>query len=109
MKICPQCGRSMERVIAADKIVFRCVCGEETDGEPSDVRITGRVLHPGETAEKYQKLIRNSPYDRTNQQVRRDCTSCGLDYMTQIRVGPEEVIIYTCKCGFESSAAQTVV
>lgn len=103
MKICPQCERTMERVIAVDKIIFRCFCGTEIAGGPEDARIASHVYHAGETADKYQKLILNSPHDRTNQQVRKDCPQCGLDYLTQLRIGPEEVIIYTCKCGYVST------
>ena len=51
----------------------------------------------------YRNLIRTAPFDRTNQQVSRSCSGCGLDYMTQIRVGESEAIIYTCKCGNEES------
>jgi predicted RNA-binding Zn-ribbon protein involved in translation (DUF1610 family) len=97
----------MQRAIKFDKAEFYCSCGEIIEGGLEDVRISGAVLHPGEIADKYQKLINNSPFDRTNQQVSRDCPSCGLDYMTQIRIGVEEIIIYTCKCGYQDRTMRT--
>jgi predicted RNA-binding Zn-ribbon protein involved in translation (DUF1610 family) len=93
----------MVRDPSSGSVVFRCPCGVEEKGDPSDARVSGAVLGAGETTEMYRRLIQTAPYDRTNQLVRRPCPDCGLDYMVQIRVGDAEVIIYKCKCGFEGS------
>lgn len=106
MRFCDNCGRSMRRDLSSGAVVFRCVCGTEEAGAPEDARISGAVLGAGETAEKFQLLIRDAAFDRTNQQVLRDCPDCGRDYMTQIRVGENEVIIYKCRCGREEAAGQ---
>jgi hypothetical protein len=74
-------------------------------GSAADARISGEVLGAGETTTMYRGLIRTAAFDRTNQQVMRACVSCGLDYMTQIRVGDAEAIVYKCKCGREESGA----
>jgi len=84
-------------------VVFVCYCGLVSKGTPKDARIAGDVLHAGETEEMYRRLIRNAAYDRVNQQVMRECSKCGLDYMTQIRVGAREVVVWVCKCGYDSS------
>ncbi len=80
-----------------------CFCGFVAEKTPEDARIAGEVLHAGETEEMYRRLIRNAAFDRTNQQVRKECPQCGLDYMTQIRVGAREIVLWVCKCGYDSS------
>lgn len=90
----------MTRSTATGGVVFQCPCGVSEPGKPTDARIGGAVLGAGETTEMYRRLIQTAPFDRTNQLVKRQC-SCGLDYMTQIRVGEAEVIVYKCKCGAE--------
>ena len=99
MKICPQCERVMKRDTATGEILFKCFCGEVSKGAPEDAHIANDILHAGETAEMYRRLIANAAHDRVNQQVERDCPDCGLDYMTQIRVGTREIVVWTCKCG----------
>lgn len=103
MRTCPECGRAMTRDTSAAAVKFACFCGLVVDGGPDDARIAGGILHAGETEEMYRRLIRNAAHDRVNQQVRRDCPECGLDYMTQVRVGSREVVVWVCKCGYEST------
>jgi DNA-directed RNA polymerase subunit M/transcription elongation factor TFIIS len=99
MKFCEADGRVMKAHTDTGVVVFRCSCGAERAGEPEDARIAGELLTAGEVTEMYGPLIRNAPFDRTNQLVKRDCPECGRDYMSQIRVGEAEVIVYKCKCG----------
>lgn len=103
MRFCKNCGRAMVRDPSSGSVVFRCQCGCEEPGTPEDARIFGNVFGTSETAEMYRKLIHTAPFDRTNQLVKRSCAVCGRDYMTQIRVGESEVIIYKCQCGREES------
>jgi len=104
MRFCRNCDRAMIRDPSSGVVVFRCPCGVEETGDPEDARISGAVLGAGETTEMYRLLIRTAPFDRTNQLVQRPCPDCGLDYMTQIRVGVSEVILYKCKCGHEEAS-----
>lgn len=104
MLTCPQCNRAMTRDTSSGTVNFICYCGYHVEGTSEDVRISGDVLNAGETEEMYRRLIRNAPFDRVNQQVKRDCPKCGLDYMTQIRVGSREIVIWVCKCGYNSSS-----
>jgi predicted RNA-binding Zn-ribbon protein involved in translation (DUF1610 family) len=93
----------MARDTSSGTVGFVCYCGVREEGSPEDARIAGDILHAGETEEMYRRLIMNAPFDRVNQQVARDCPQCGLDYMTQIRVGAREVVVWVCKCGYDSS------
>lgn len=106
MRFCQNCGRSMTRDPSSGRVVYRCACGAEEPGGPEDARVFGQVLGAGETTEMYRLLIKTAPFDRTNQLVARDCPNCGLDYMTQIRVGEAEVIVYKCKCGHEEGGGE---
>jgi ribosomal protein L37AE/L43A len=95
----------MERDTSSGSVVFVCYCGYRIPGGPMDARLAGGVLHSGQTTAMYERLIRNSAHDRVNQQVSKDCPQCGLDYMTQIRVGEQEIVVWTCKCGYDSTRA----
>ncbi|GFR89419.1 BA71V-C122R [Elysia marginata] len=103
MRTCPQCDRAMVRATSSGVVTFVCFCGVQEEGSSEDARIAGDVLNAGETEEMYRRLIKNAAFDRVNQQVKRDCPKCGLDYMTQIRVGAREVVVWTCTCGYDSS------
>lgn len=100
MRFCPKCDRVLVRDTSSGEVRFSCtVCGTAVAGDEYDARVGGAALGAGETTAMYRKLIRTASHDRVNQLVRRQCTKCGLDYMTQIRVGEIEAIVYTCKCG----------
>ena len=103
MRTCPQCNRVMARNTSTGTVNFICFCGIRVEGAPEDARIAGDILHAGETEEMYRRLIKNSPFDRVNQLVSKECPQCGLDYMTQIRVGAREVVVWVCKCGYDST------
>jgi hypothetical protein len=93
----------MRRNPASGEVVFTCKsCLTEEKGDAADARISGAVHGAAETTEMYRRLIETAPFDRTNLVVRRDCPVCGLDYAVQIRVGDAEVVIYKCKCNYES-------
>jgi len=104
MRFCKVCERAMPRSIATGAVVFLCPCGAEERGDPMDARLGGRVFGAGETRDMYGFIIKTAPQDRTNQRVRRDCPSCGSDYMIQVRVGDAEVIVYVCECGYSPDA-----
>jgi DNA-directed RNA polymerase subunit M/transcription elongation factor TFIIS len=90
----------MVKDYSSGSVEYKCrICGNEVQGTPNDARISKIVLGVGETIENYERLIKEASNDRTDQIVKKTCEECGLDYMTQIRVGSGEVIIYKCKCG----------
>lgn len=105
MKLCPECERAMSRDTSTGTVRFRCFCGVELDGGPMDALIASESLTAERNTEMFQRLIHHSAHSRTNQQVSRDCPECGLDYMTQIRVSDQEVVVWTCRCGFTSTDA----
>ena len=102
MRTCPQCNRAMTRDTSSGAVTFICFCGVREEGSPEDARIAGFFLNAGKTEEMYRRLILNAAYDRVNKQDKRVCPSCGLDYMTMIRVGAREIVNWICKCGYNS-------
>jgi DNA-directed RNA polymerase subunit M/transcription elongation factor TFIIS len=99
MQFCPKCERAMAEDTSLGYVVFRCHCGEEVRGTPSDARVGGATQEDRETVELYATLLANAAHDRVNQQVARECLECGLDYMTLVRLGENEVVLFVCKCG----------
>lgn len=100
MHICPECELVTTKDTSSGVIKFKCeVCGFEEEGDIYDVRMAGNSMSSDKSELMYERLIRSSAFDRVNQQVKKDCTKCGLDYMTQVRVGPRETIVWTCTCG----------
>lgn len=103
MRFCARDGRAMKRNPASGSVTFFCSsCLTEEKGDPADARVSGAVHGASETTEMYRQLIETAASDRTNQLVHKDCPKCGLNYMVQIRVGDAEVVIYKCKCNYET-------
>ncbi len=101
MKFCSKCNRAIKKRIVLGAVVFRCICGTLEETKPEDVLISNITLNTSETTEMYNNLIELAPFDRTTQLIKLDCPNCGLDYMSQLRVGTSEIIVYRCKCGYK--------
>lgn len=101
MKFCSNCNRAIKKRITMGVVVFKCVCGYSEETKPEDVLISNITINSTETTEMYNNLIELAPFDRTTQLVKLDCPNCGRDYVSQIRVGTSEIIVYRCKCGYK--------
>lgn len=101
MKFCKHCNRAIKKRILLGQVVFKCVCGNLEETKPDDVLISNITLNHTETTEMYNNLIELAPFDRTTQLINLDCPDCGRDYVSQIRVGTSEIIVYRCKCGYK--------
>ncbi len=103
MKFCTICGHSLFRNTSTGVVLFKCPsCDTSEKGTEHDIKILTKKIITSETIEMYRTLIDNASFDRTNQLISKVCKKCGLDYMTRIRVGSSESIIYKCKCGYET-------
>lgn len=98
MKFCDDCRRSMIKKTSGGIVEFVCVCGKVQKGSPEDASIHRDTTAASEALGRYAMLIKNAPFDPTNQRVMKDCP-CGLDYQVQLRLGESEVVITACKCG----------
>lgn len=100
MHLCPECQtRTMVRHVGDNKVIFRCPCGYVVEGRGRDRLV--RVAATSTTSEEdtYATRLRNVAHTRIGLRVEAECEKCGLPYMTQVRLGQEETIIRTCKCG----------
>ena len=104
MRFCKVCELAMAREIGSGAVVFTCPCGARETGDAVDARISGHQYGAGKTRSMYGHIVSTAAHDRTSQLVWRDCPNCGLDYMAQVRVGAEEIIIHVCSCGYSSNA-----
>lgn len=77
---CPTCGNRKDDTYEYDSLLL-----EESNSDTS--------------VGKYDIFIKKSPFDPSSYKVRRTCNKCKLDYMTLIRIGEFQSVIYTCKCG----------
>jgi DNA-directed RNA polymerase subunit M/transcription elongation factor TFIIS len=101
MKFCKVCRRSIKKRIVSNSVVFKCECGHVEATNPEDVLISSETLSSTDTTEWYNNLIHNAPHDKTCQLVKQDCPDCGLDYLTQLRLGNSEIVVHRCKCGYK--------
>jgi hypothetical protein len=106
MRFCPNsnCHGLLTREPEGDKIIFRCrFCDTEVPGDAWDACIEGGVIGREQTDEMYRNLLKYAPTDRVNQLVDRECKVCWLPYMTLVRVGADETVIFRCECGATES------
>lgn len=101
MKFCSRCERNIKKEIVSGAVIFKCVCGNIEKTNPEDVLISNVTTTNIDTVEMYRNLIDSAPFDRTTQLIKKDCPKCGLDYLSQLRLGTAEIIVYRCKCGYE--------
>ena len=99
MKFCTKCNLAIKKSVTSEMIIFKCVCGNIEPSEPDDVLISTGTLLEEDDANMYDDLVKNSPFDPSNTKVMRYCNTCGLDYMTEAKIGPNQNIFYVCKCG----------
>lgn len=104
MKFCNYCGSSMSKRTATGAIVFHCRCQVQLNGNPEDSLMFEDLLETSESNLKHEVFIENSAFDPARNIVLKDCPKCGLDFLTMIRVGVNEVVMYSCSCGFRATA-----
>jgi DNA-directed RNA polymerase subunit M/transcription elongation factor TFIIS len=100
MKFCEKCGSVMQKnTTAVGEVVFQCKC-QQINGGPDDTLMAEGFVETSEAAQKHMVFIENSSYDPAANVILRDCPSCGLNYLTLIRVGVNETTMYSCSCGY---------
>lgn len=105
IRFCPECQSCMQKNTSTGTIGFVCRCQLPLPGEPSDTLMYEKVIEASETNLKYSVFIDNAAHDLARNIVRIDCPQCKLDYMTIIRIGINETVMYVCDCGFNALAS----
>ena len=84
-------------------IVFNCKCQMQVPGTPYDTLMSEGVLEMANSNRKHDIFIENSPFDPARNIVIKECPSCGLDFLTIIRVAASETVMFTCTCGYSAT------
>lgn len=101
MKFCSVCERAIKKRIVSGSVLFQCKCNNIEETNPEDILISNITTANIDTVEMYSNLIDSAPFDRTTQLIQKNCPTCGLDYLSQIRLGSSEIIVHRCKCGYK--------
>jgi len=108
MRLCTECyTRTMVRDIRPEGVYYVCPCGAEEAGGSESRLIEGGLAAVVAAGQKYHNIITNAPLSRVGLSVARECPKCHLPYMTQVRVGASEAIVYSCKCGHQETDNKT--
>jgi len=72
---------------------------ESYPGDDTDTLLLKEDFEMHKSNLKFDTFIENSAYDDTNKRILRECSTCGLNYMTLIRIGEQSKVMFTCICG----------
>ena len=103
MKFCPECKSVMAKTTTSTgEIVFLCHCQVTVKGNNDDTLMASGG-GTGQSDLKHAVMIDNSPFDLAGNKIKRDCPLCGVDFLTLVRVGANEITMYTCSCGYRAT------
>lgn len=103
MQFCPMCESHMEKTTGSGAVHFQCKCLLDLVGTDEDTLMSEMYLEATESNLKHEVFIDNAPFDTAGNIVKKDCPDCGLDFLTLIRIGTQEQVIYVCTCGYRSN------
>ena len=84
-------------------ITFMCICTYRELGGAEDTLMREEVFLESSSLAIYYDLIENSPFDTAGSKINKPCPSCKLDFLTLIRISEQEIVMYTCTCGFRET------
>lgn len=101
MNFCPDCETYLKKNITPDdKIIFECIiCGLRLNGTDEDTLLQEEFMQSAIVDLIHEQFVLNSAHDDAGNKVMRDCSKCGLNFMTKIRRGETQTVLYTCTCG----------
>ena len=95
---CNACGSKMIKTFTST-VIYVCRCGEQKLGDNDSTLVASEEFNLPMVESTHRIFIETSPFDRSGFKVMKTCNKCGLDYMTMIRLGANQIIRYTCTCG----------
>lgn len=108
MKFCEKCGEVMQKSTPpTGGIIFQCKCQQIAGGDDDTLMDEGH-LETSESTLRHVVFIENAPFDPAANITRKDCPKCGLNYLTMIRIGVNEVTMYSCSCGYKATHTQYI-
>ena len=108
MKFCPKDNFHLREYTATGKLQFKCdQCQSVYDSEPEDTLLVNIDYSSSETAEKYNVLLKNAPFDPSGKKERRKCDKCGSPIMYPVYIKGTMKMYYTCRCGYIEDPLKT--
>ena len=99
MKFCIECSSILIPSVKTGELTFHCKCGKIYTSDANDTLRFEEYMESSESKEKYQTFIDNSAFDPAGYKINKLCDECKMPYLTLIRVGKDEKLMYTCTCG----------
>lgn len=84
-------------------ITYKCTCNYSELGGAEDTLMREEVFLESSSLAIYYDLIQNSPFDVAGTKINKSCPNCKLDFLTLIRISEQEIVMYTCTCGFRET------
>ncbi len=107
---CSACGTVLNRnVFGNGQLVYKCPsCGQSYPGTANQTLISIVPARENSNPVQYQDFINHASHDPAGYKVAKRCPNddCGLDFLTLTRFPPNEIIMYTCLCGYSAPSAQ---
>jgi DNA-directed RNA polymerase subunit M/transcription elongation factor TFIIS len=103
MKFCNICESLLIKSTDTGNIQFKCNCLNTIEGEPDDSIMYEEYLEVSHSNLKHEVFIENAPHDNAANIIKYPCLECPLPYLTMIRIGEQEQVLYVCECGFKST------
>ncbi len=95
MLFCLACSATLTKHTNTGKILMKCKCGAEYEGDPEDTLIATKFVVDG--SHGLDVLVEYAEYDRVNNIVEIGCTKCNSSHMIQIVT--DQLCAYKCeKC-----------
>ncbi len=109
MNFCEQCQTCLDKeILKTGVIMFTCSCGVTKLGTNNDTLILEEFPEMADMTQKYDAFIESSAHDPAGYIIKVDCPECHVDFMTLIRVGANETVMYTCTCGYVTTYADYI-
>jgi len=83
-------------------VIFQCSC-DRVEGGPDDTLMDSEYPDTSGSIANHAVFIENSAHDPAANIVMKDCPDCGINFLTIIQVGANDVTMYTCTCGMRKT------
>jgi hypothetical protein len=93
----------MVKDTSTGNIIFKCNCNNIIVGSADDSLMYEEHLETSHSNLKHEVFIENAPFDPAAFIINTPCGNCSLPYLTSIRVGMQEQVLYVCSCGFKTT------
>jgi hypothetical protein len=101
-RYCDTSGALLDaQIVDGDLFYLNRTTGQRHEARDEDhVLMVAAIKDTTQVVTQFANMIRDSPFDPLFAREAQSCPAgCGSDTMTYLRLGPDEIFIYTCDCG----------